>query len=67
MAYSSGGRCPATHPVGLPTITLVLLYPPITGRAQTSAGKYAAHADFINGWDQDALARLTAGLNVGRG
>ena len=64
MAYSKGGDCPATHPVRLPTITLVLLYPPLAGRAQTSAGKFATHADFINGWDQDALARLTSGLNA---
>jgi hypothetical protein len=66
LAYAKGGRCPATHPVAMPTIILVLLYPPISGRAMTSAGKWASHADFINGWDQDALARLTAGLNADR-
>ena len=51
LAYSKAGRCPASHAVALPTITLVLLYPPITGRALTSAGKFATHADFSNGWD----------------
>jgi Domain of unknown function (DUF1996) len=65
MAYSSpAGRCPASHPVRLPTITLVLLYPPIPRGAQPSSGKFSAHADFINGWDQNELARLVAGLNV---
>lgn len=66
VAYAKAGRCPASHPVAMPTIMLVLLYPPITGRAQTSAGKFASHADFINGWNQDALVRLTAGLNADR-
>jgi len=66
MAYSKAGRCPATHPVALPTITVVLLYPPLPRGAASSAGKWASHADFINGWDQDALGRLAAGLNAQR-
>jgi hypothetical protein len=32
-------------------------------RAALSSGKYAAHADFINGWDQDVLDYISAGLN----
>ena len=65
VAYSKAGRCPSTHPVRLPTITLVLLYPPVR-RGLLSAGRWATHADFINGWDQEALERLTAGLNADR-
>ena len=65
VAYSKAGRCPSTHPVRMPTITLVLLYPPI-GRGVVSAGRWASHGDFINGWDQEALERLTAGLNADR-
>ena len=65
VAYSKAGRCPSTHPVRLPTITLVLLYPPVRG-GLLSAGRWATHADFINGWDQQALERLTAGLNADR-
>ena len=65
VAYSKAGRCPATHPVRLPTITLVLLYPPVRG-GLLSAGRWATHADFINGWNQEALERLTAGLNADR-
>jgi hypothetical protein len=64
LAYSSAGRCPASHPVRLPTITLVLLYPPVPRGALLSSGKFAAHADFINGWEQDALATFVSGLNL---
>jgi hypothetical protein len=65
VAYAKNGRCPATHPVRLPTITLVLLYPPVRG-ATLASGRFATHADFINGWEQEALERLTAGLNAPR-
>ena len=63
MAYSSGRRCPATHPVPVPTISLLFLYPPIPAGARISSGRYGAHADFINGWDQDVLALLVDTLN----
>lgn len=66
MAYSAGGRCPATHPVAVPTITLLFLYPPIPADALLSSGRFAGHADFINGWDQDILAGQVAALNRGR-
>lgn len=64
MKYSTAGQCPASHPVRLPTIMLVLLYPPQPRGAQPASGKFAAHADFMNGWDQDELASLVAGLNL---
>lgn len=63
MAYATGGRCPSTHPVAVPTLIVVLLYPPVPRGAQPSSGKFAAHADFMNGWDEDAFARLVASLN----
>ena len=63
MAYSSGGNCPASHPVRLPTIDVVLLYQPMTKHARPSSGKFGAHADFMNGWDQDLLQRIVSGLN----
>lgn len=63
MAYSSAGDCPRSHPVRLPTITLVLLYPPLPRGAIVSAGKFAGHADFINGWDQGSLVRFVAAMN----
>jgi hypothetical protein len=63
MAYASGGRCPATHPVAVPTMLFILLYPPVPKGARVASGTFGAHADFMNGWDQSALARFTAGLN----
>lgn len=66
MAYSSGDRCPRSHPVAVPTLTLIFLYPSASAGAQLSSGRYAAHADFINGWEQDVLASLTAALNRDR-
>lgn len=63
MAYASRGRCPTSHAVALPTMVLIVLYPPQSPHAQVASGRFGAHADFINGWDQDALARLVTGLN----
>jgi hypothetical protein len=63
VAYAASGRCPSTHPVAIPTLVIVLLYPPVARGALLSAGRFAAHADFMNGWDVAALEKLTAGLN----
>jgi Domain of unknown function (DUF1996) len=63
MAYSAGGSCPASHPVAVPTLVLVLLYPSTPPGAQVASGRYGLHADFMNGWDQQTLSRLVAGLN----
>jgi hypothetical protein len=63
MAYARDGRCPASHPTAVPTIALIVLYPPMPADARVSSGKLGAHADFINGWDQNAFAKLVAGLN----
>ena len=63
MAYSVRGRCPASHPVAVPTVILILVYPDTPLRAQLSSGRFATHADFMNGWDQATLAALVASLN----
>jgi Domain of unknown function (DUF1996) len=63
MAYAAAGRCPSSHPVAVPTLIVVLLYPPVAKSAVLSSGRFAAHADFMNGWDVDALQKLVAGLN----
>ena len=65
MAYSVGGNCPQSHPVPLPTIALILVYDAVPKRARLASGKYGLHADFMNGWEPDVLARLVAGLNYG--
>ncbi len=63
MSYSAAGTCPASHPVRVPTISLVMIYPSTSRHARLSSGKFAAHADFMNGWDDDVLSRLVAALN----
>lgn len=63
MAYSSSGRCPTSHPVAVPTLTLIFLYAAVPKRAQVASGKFGGHADFMNGWDEAELARLVAELN----
>jgi len=60
MAYSSGLRCPASHPVKVPSLRLTVAYP-IRGGAElalASGGLYSGHADFFNAWKQGELKRL---------
>ena len=60
LAYSAGPGCPPSHPSALPRLTLVIHYP-LSGElgavALTSGPVTTAHADFLNGWEPDALAR----------
>lgn len=68
MAYSRGARCPASHPVVVPAISLTVRYPIIdpSGVELASGGQNSAHADFFNAWDPTELARLVSGcLNAG--
>jgi hypothetical protein len=65
MAYASAGTCPASRPIALPTLVLILVYPEVPVQAQVASGRLGIHADFMNGWNQDALARLVAALNRG--
>ena len=59
MAYSVDGRCPRSHPVAVPALSLVYQYPPHDGTLALSSGSiYSAHADFLNAWDEDALKGL---------
>ena len=60
MAYAMGRRCPSTHPVAVPAITQIYRYPTRGGEgfSLASGGQYSAHADFLNAWRPDALARL---------
>jgi Domain of unknown function (DUF1996) len=60
MKYASRGLCPASHPVALPQLILIVLYPPVPLGSQVASGRFAAHADFMNGWDQAELERLVA-------
>ena len=60
MKYANRGICPASHPVALPQLILIVLYPPVPLGSQVASGRFGAHADFMNGWDQAELARLVA-------
>ena len=67
VAYPMRGRCPRTHPVALPQLTVITRYRDAggAGLALASGGIYSAHADFFNAWRQDELARLvTSCLNA---
>ena len=62
MAYSSGGACPSSYPVAVPSLSLVIQYP-ISGGSDvelSSRGQISAHADFVNSWNQRALERRVA-------
>ncbi len=64
LAYSTSGRCPGSHPVALPSLVLIFLYPATdNGRPIQASGRFGTHADFINGWDQTTLEALVAALN----
>ena len=60
MAYSTGYRCPASHPVKVPLIRMNIRYPLTDGRGVelASGSPVTAHADFYNAWDERALAKL---------
>jgi hypothetical protein len=60
MAYSSELRCPASHPVKVPSLRLTIAYPIRggAGLALASGGVYSGHADFFNAWKQGELNRL---------
>ena len=63
MAYAVGRKCPATHPVGVPMMRMMILYNPVRAGARVSSGRFSEHGDFINAWDQNALAELVRRMN----
>jgi Domain of unknown function (DUF1996) len=60
MAHSEEYVCPASHPVKVPLIRLMIRYPLTDGTGVTlaSGGQLTGHADFINAWDQRVLEQL---------
>jgi len=64
LAYAVRGTCPRSHPVALPNLVLIFLYPSTDlVRPLQASGRFGAHADFVNGWDQETLEALVAALN----
>ena len=60
MAYPARRGCPASHPVAVPALAMIVRYPIADGSDAelASGGVYSAHADFFNAWDQAALEAL---------
>lgn len=55
MAFSTGGRCPASHPVPVPGVKETAFWPQVkSGDGLTLSAMNSpltGHADFVNGWD----------------
>jgi hypothetical protein len=61
LTYSRDFRCPASHPVKVPRLRLIIVYPNQTGQLTlASGGRYSGHADFFNAWQQEEFTRLVA-------
>jgi len=63
VRYADRGRCPATHPVAVPAITVIYRYPAIPGGssvALASGGQFSGHADFVNAWHPGRLQGLVS-------
>jgi hypothetical protein len=73
MAYPSGGRCPGSHPVGVPVISFNVLYA-VTADTDTSRwrlssdmyaasqpGGYSVHGDWFDGWNEEVKQTWTNG------
>lgn len=68
MAYSAGSACPGSHPVAVPSLSLLITYPVAGGaKAMLPSGTFGAHADFVNAWDQGTFAGLVDRYFNGKG
>lgn len=68
MAHSRGYVCPASHPVKVPLIRMMIRYPIVDGRdvMLASGGQLTGHADFFNAWNERVLRRLVDDCFHGR-
>ncbi|MEX2539602.1 MAG: DUF1996 domain-containing protein [Actinomycetota bacterium] len=73
MAYAEGTKCPASHPVPVPLLTLFVDYKWAQGVDTILApvdAPSSPHADFVNSWDQAKLTKfvrdcINAGVHCG--
>lgn len=68
VAYSDEDGCPASHPVAVPQLELVIRYEHTgssDGLMLSSGSPETAHADFWNMWEPDALAREVSACIAG--
>jgi hypothetical protein len=76
MARGQGGRCPASHPVQIPTITLnaewrvpsggtrgLRLSSDMYSVSDSARGGHSMHADWIMGWDPAIMQRFLDNCN----
>lgn len=68
VAYSKRGVCPSSHPVLLPSLILIVMYPLRGGRGLelASGGLHSGHADFFNSWKQSALRHIVNRCSAGQ-
>lgn len=76
MSYGNGQGCPASHPVALPEISFLVLWPVPAGgstagwrlSSDTYSGPagYSAHGDFMAGWNPAIVDRFTRNCIVAR-
>jgi hypothetical protein len=65
MAYPVGGACPASHPVGLPSVGIRVRWKTVRGvpssqLSLSSGGQFSLHADFWNVWNPAAMDWLVS-------
>ncbi|WP_314618927.1 DUF1996 domain-containing protein [Streptomyces stackebrandtii] len=76
MTYATGPSCPASHPVPVPRLELLITWPvnggglslagTRNGTNVTDAPGYTFHGDFFNAWDEGELRRRVADcINAG--
>lgn len=63
MAYPVRGRCPVSHPVGLPSLSIRLRWKtargmPSSALSLSSGGQFSMHADFWNAWSPSVMRWL---------
>jgi hypothetical protein len=65
MAYPVRGACPASHPVGLPSVGIRVRWKTVRGvpssqLSLSSGGQFSLHADFWNVWNPAAMEWLVS-------
>ena len=68
VAYATTGECPASHPVPIPSLRLVVRFPVagVQRLALSSGSIYSGHADVIVAWRGKQLKRLVRRCLNGR-
>ncbi len=72
MSYPVSGRCPASHPTLIPSISYHVYFRGVPANSRLScdaadgAGGFCLHADLIVNWDEDIMRNMVSGcINAG--